>query len=138
MKKYWKQIDWPRTISYIVAAAAVVLLYLVLSHLRLIGGVVGRVLYYLRTFIWALVLAYVLRPLVARLDRTVFGFMKKPKASNALSVALAYVICFAAVGLLGWIVMPQLIESLRSLAMNLTIYLAKLEQAVVQLAPAPG
>lgn len=134
MKKYWKQINWPQTLSYIVAAAAVVLIYLVLSHLQLLGGAVGRILYYLRTFIWALVIAYVLSPLVARIDQTVFGFMKRRKASNALSVALTYLICIAVVSLLAWIVVPQLVESITSLAANLKVYLEKLEQAVLELA----
>ena len=134
MKKYWKQINWPQTLSYIVAAAAVVLIYLVLSHLRLLGGAIGRILYYLRTFIWALVIAYVLSPLVARIDQSVFGFMKRRNASNALSVALTYLICIAAIALLAWIVVPQLAESITSLAANLSVYLTKLEQAVLELA----
>ena len=134
MKKYWKQINWPQTLSYIVAAAAVVLIYLVLSHLRLLGGAIGRIFYYLRTFIWALVIAYVLSPLVARIDQSVFGFMKQRKASNALSVALTYLICIAAVALLAWIVVPQLAESITSLVSNLNSYLQKLEAAVLELA----
>ena len=133
MKKFWKQINWPQTLSYIVAAAAVVLIYLVLSHLQLLGGAIGRIFYYLRTFIWALVIAYILSPLVARIDQTVFGFMKRRKASNALSVALTYVICIAVVVLLAWIVVPQLGESITSLASNLNQYLEKLEKAAMEL-----
>lgn len=127
MKKLWKSIDWPRTLSVAAAGVIVVLVWMVFSHLGAAFKVIGRVLFYLSTFIAGLVIAYILSPLTQFFNRTIFRRMKRRKVANTISVILTYVVLLGVVALLLYAVIPQLVDSIATLASNLPSYYANFE-----------
>ena len=64
------------------------LVWMVFSHLGAAFKVIGRVLFYLSTFIAGLVIAYILSPLTQFFNRTIFRRMKRRKrcASSATHI----------------------------------------------------
>ncbi len=130
MKKLWKSIDWPRALSVAAAGVIVVMVWLVLSHLGTAFKLVGRALFYLSTFIVGLVIAYILSPMTQFFNRTIFRRMKRRKLANTISVILTYLVLFGIVTLILYAVIPQLVDSIATLASNLSNYYANFEAFV--------
>jgi len=132
MKKYWNQIDWAKTFSYAVAAAAVVLVYMLFNHLGSLVSAVGKVFYYLSSFLTGVIIAYILSPLSLWIQRTVFKHMRNRRTATALSVLITFLLLFGVVGLIFSFAIPQLADSISTLASNLTGYFDTFEKHLIR------
>ncbi|MBQ9941347.1 MAG: AI-2E family transporter [Clostridia bacterium] len=80
-------------------------------------------------FIYALVIAYLLNPVMAFAENKIFRFRKKPKFAlrRALSVIVAYIFGIAVVSVLLLSIIPQLTKSTEMLINNFNLYKDNLE-----------
>ena len=127
MKKYFQQIDWAKTVSYAVAATAVVLVYVLFSHIGTLAQAVGKVFYYLSSFLTGVIIAYILSPLSQWIQNTIFKHMRNRRSANALAVLITFLLLFGVVALIFSFAIPQLADSISTLASNLTGYFSTFE-----------
>ena len=123
-----KYLYWGITAFCVIAAS--ILFYMALRFLpdlRRFFTSVGKVL---SPFIWGFVITYLIAPLMKALERNVFGplgrriFPKKggQKLARALSVALAELILVAILAGLVYLILPQLVESIKMIYDNRNAY----------------
>ncbi len=136
MKRFrWdkKYLHWGVT-AFLVIAAAIVF-YMIVNHLGFLGGALrsfGRII---SPFIWGLVIAYLLYPLMRIYQRGIFQplwkfLLKKnkkadklvPKLSRGFSVFLAILSLLVILTGLVWLVAPQMYNSIETIIVNSSDY----------------
>ncbi|MBE6996962.1 MAG: AI-2E family transporter [Ruminococcaceae bacterium] len=136
MKRFrWdkKYLHWGVT-AFLVIAAAIVF-YMIVNHLGFLGGALrsfGRII---SPFIWGLVIAYLLYPLMRIYQRGIFQplwkfLLKKnkkadklvPKLSRGFSVFLAIISLLVILTGLVWLVAPQMYNSIETIIVNSSDY----------------
>lgn len=110
-----------------VAACIAVVLYVVLTHLGAIGGVIGKFTGYFGPVILGLILAYLMNPLAKLYQRKLFAKLKKESLRWTLSVILAVITAIVVLFLLLGILIPQLAASIATLVSNMDSYVASLD-----------
>ena len=107
---------------YAVAACIAVILFVVLSNFQGIWGAIKTFVGFFRIVISGCIIAFIVNPLSKLLARTIFKKVKKDKRRLALSnlVAFILVILFIIFSLV--IVIPQLIDSIKTFLDNLGTY----------------
>ncbi len=142
MKRFrWdkKYLYWGMTAFCVVAAAIV--FYMLINHLGWLRGALHKLGGILSPFIWGLVIAYLLYPLMRIYQKYLFEplakrlYKKSPKAASAVpkfsrgfSVLLAIISLVVVLGGMLWLVIPQLYSSVESLIVNSTDYVAKADE----------
>ena len=111
---------------YTVAACIAVVLYVALTHLRVIGGVLGMIGGFLTPIFLGAVLAYLINPLAKLFQRGVFRNVRSLSLRWGLSVALAVIAVAAFFAAILVMLIPQLINSVSTFAENLDVYKATL------------
>ena len=107
----------PRTVGdWLGLALGVALIFGGVAQLPALAACIGRLGGMLRPFLWGLVLAYVLDIPTRWFAAKTFG------GRRGAGAAVSYALLFGAVGLLLWLVLPQLAESLTSLFGKLAAY----------------
>ena len=107
----------PRTVGdWLGLALGVALIFGGVAQLPALTAGIGRLGGMLRPFLWGLVLAYVLDIPTRWFAAKCFG------GRRGAGAAVSYALLFGAVGLLLWLVFPQLAESLTSLFGKLAAY----------------
>lgn len=129
MKK-WKELLEKPWAAYTFALCAAVLLYMVLSHLNTIGGVLHSFLSLISPVITGVIVAYLLDPIAKFFEIRVFKKVKKERSKRALSV-IATLVCFVLLlALLLVALIPSLVQSITKLVSNWADYTAKLEGVI--------
>lgn len=139
MKKFrWdkKYLYWGITAFLVVAAA--MLFYLFLSNLGVLGSFFGKLLNILSPFVWGLVIAYLLDPLMKIYERSFFtplgkrmysgkadGVKRLRKFSRGMAVFLAVLTLVAVFAATVWLIVPRLYQSLESMVLNSSTYIRK-------------
>ena len=139
MKRFrWdkKYLHWGVT-AFLVIAAAIVF-YMIVNHLAWVGGALRRFMAILSPFVWGLVIAYLLYPLMRIYQRGVFHplwklLLRKSKKADALlpKFARGSAVFFAMISLLIiltgliWLVAPQMYSSIESIIVNSGEYVDK-------------
>ena len=133
------QFKWDRKYLYWgLTAFAVILgilvIYLLLTNLSPIFAGIGYVLGAFKAVIYGIALAYLLNPLMKRMELPVFYrwgkklFKEKPQKVKgfvrAMALTLTVLIVIIALSLLLWMVLPRLYESIVTLVGNLPQYLS--------------
>ncbi|MEM1484535.1 AI-2E family transporter [Oscillospiraceae bacterium PP1C4] len=125
--------------SYCIVATFTVVLYLGLSNLNKLSGMVGMMLHLLAPFIIGLVIAFILNDMMTFFERKVFyrlGNGKSSKSANlirGLSLLATYLLMFAGIAILLTVVVPQLATSIAQLGINIPIYTTSLQKLAEQL-----
>ena len=138
MKRFrWdkKYLYWGVTAFCVVAAS--ILFYMLLNHLTGIRIALRRLVSILSPFVWGLVIAYLLYPLLKIYQRGLFLPLARriyknkaradtaaPKLARGLSVLLCIITLLVIVGGVVWLVVPQLYASLEKLVTNSSDYVA--------------
>ena len=117
---------------YTVAACAAVLLYVVLTHLSEIGGAVRTFGSFFASLVLGCVLAYLMNPLAMLYQRSVFKGVRRDKLRWPLSVGLALLTVLLVLALLLGTLIPQLVDSIGTLLVNMDGYLASLRTLTEQ------
>lgn len=121
---YFKQ-KW---VSYSIATCTAVILYMVLSHFGSIFSGISKIMGFVRPVISAIIIAYVLNPFANVFDRKVFSGIKNQKTRWTLSVLCSLIILAAIIILLCVALVPQLADSVTTLASNMDDYLDALQE----------
>ncbi|MBR2561339.1 MAG: AI-2E family transporter, partial [Eubacterium sp.] len=129
-KKDWLNKKW---VALTVAICAGVVLFVLLSHLPGILDAIGRFLHVFRPIFIGIALAYVIDPLVKLFEKYVFKKVRLEKARHLISVLVTIVIVLFLIVLLGFFVVPQLVESISSFVGNIGKYTQSLEDLIRQL-----
>ena len=117
-----------RWIPYTIAVCSGVILYLLLTHLKNLGALIGGLFHFISPVVYGLIIAYILDALVVLLEKFPFGKMKRRKAARVLSIILAVLIVLALITLILGTLIPQLVESIGGLISNLNSYVSSLRQ----------
>lgn len=134
MKYRWdKKYKYWGVTAFLVLAAAITF-YCLLTNLSAVGAVVGKVVSSLSGILYGLVFAYLLAPVVNKLESTLLKklpdkvFKKKPgkgkRFTRGLAVTVSVALGVLLVTLLCLLVLPQLIQSIGTLATNMSTYVS--------------
>ncbi len=132
MKYRWdKKYKYWGVTAFLVLAAAITF-YGLINNLPAVGAVFGEIFSALSGILYGLVFAYLLAPVVNKLEATVFKklpdkmFKKKPgkgkRFTRGLAVGLSVSVGVLLVTLLCVLVLPQLVQSIGGLAANMSEY----------------
>ncbi len=96
--------------------------FLVFSHIALIGTYVGRIFSFFSPVLTAFIVAYALDPFCTLYEEKLFGKMKNSIAARGAAVIMTVIIALAALVLLMVGLIPQLVESVKTLTGNARRY----------------
>lgn len=125
LKKPW--------VAYTVAICSGVILYLLLSHLNVIGQGIAAFFGFVQPVLIGLVMAYVINPLAKALQVSLFRGMRKERVAWYLSVAFAIIFIILGIVILLVMLIPQLVESVQTLISNATLYSDSISDALENL-----
>ena len=132
MKFNKNQLNTP-WIAYTIATCSAVVLYIVLSHL----DVIGRALHGLGTFVSpivvAAIIAYILNPLVSVYETYVFKKIRGKRLRHDLSTAFALLTFFLVVIILLVALIPQVMNGIGTFIGSFEIYARSLQRFLGQL-----
>ncbi len=116
--------------AFAVIALSILLVFFCLN-VSVVLSFVNRVLAILSPVVYALVITYLMNPLVSWFERRVFAFLvkKKPRYQlrRALSIAAAFVLMLLVLGVFLYIVLPQIVTSTVGLVSSMSSYIVNLE-----------
>ncbi len=107
-----------------VAISIGVILFVVLTHLGMILGGIGKLVRFFMPVIMAVVIAYIVNPLSKLYEKLIYGKSGGQKKRHKLSNILAFVTFILLLALILFMLIPQLVDSVMFLADNLDDYLA--------------
>ena len=112
---------------YTVAICSGVVLFVVLTHLPQIFGILHTFADYFGTVIMGCVIAYIMNPLAKFFERTLFKGIKNERMRRPASAMFTLALLLILTVLLFVMLIPQLFNSMRTLAANLDTYIVSLE-----------
>ncbi len=134
-----KKIEWNNkytTIAvYVFLVVAACLLFKAgVEQFDVIWGWFQKIIGYLFPFIYGFVLAYLLSPLVRRIEKPLKNNTQlRPKARRGIDMACAYLLVVIIIGVFGMVVGPVLAESTAQLVGNVSFYSKKINELINQL-----
>lgn len=117
-----------RWVANTIALCSAVAFYMILKNLSNIFTGVGSFFSFLKPIIVAAVIAYIFNPVAKLFETKVLKKMKNRKTAWKLSVALALIVIILAVTLLFVALIPQLADSIMTLASNMGGYIDSAEE----------
>ncbi len=123
MRKELKKPWYPLAAALCIAAA----FYVLLTHLRTVGGVLKTLGSFFSPVVMGLVLAYLMNPLYRLFQGRVFKRVKREKLRRSFALTLTVLLVMAFLALLGFTLIPQLVSSVKLFIGNLDGYVEKLE-----------
>ncbi len=134
-----KKIDWNNKYTTIavyvfLVVAACLLFGAAVDQFDVIWMWIRKIIGFLFPFIYGFVLAYILSPLVRRMETPLRKSGRlSPKACRGLAMAGSYLLVAAALSAFGMVVLPVLVESAAQLVGNVRFYTERLNELVNQL-----
>lgn len=134
-----KKIDWNNKYTTIavyvfLVVAACLLFYAAVDQFDVIWEFFCTIVRYLLPFIYGFVLAYILSPLVRRMEAPLRKSGRLSlKACRGLAMAGSYLLVAAALSIFGMVVLPVLVESAAQLVGNVRFYTERLNELINQL-----
>ena len=104
------------------AACSAVVLFLLLSNLRVIGRGIGGLIGFVKPVLIGLIIAYVTDPLVVFFEQKVFRRVRQDTVRRGLGVLLTFFSIVLFIVLILVALIPQLISSVRLFISNLDSY----------------
>ncbi len=132
MKPDWKNPKYKSVSIYvIITAAAIIAILLFLLNLSYFGNAIAALFGILTPFIVGAGIAYLLSRPAAFMERKVFAFVERkkphPGLRRSLSILTVFLIMFGIIGALIYFIIPQIIESLSLLIVNIPTYIYDIE-----------
>ncbi len=125
--KIWQRLVSPRILASIIIVLMGVGFYVALQNFEAVLEWLNDILSILSPFIFAFALAYLLNPLVKKVNVKLSKIIpKKDKLRNNISIMISYVIALAFLSLIVAMVIPQVILSITTLFNSLPIYIDNL------------
>ena len=132
MKFNKNQLNTP-WIAYTIATCSAVVLYIVLSHLDVIGRALRGLGTFVSPIVVAAIIAYILNPLVAVFETYVFKKIRSKRVRHDLSTAFALLSFFLVVIILLVSLIPQVINGIVTFVGNFETYARSLQRFLKQL-----
>ena len=122
----WLRQQFSRSVAVFLAVAACIFLYFLLLRVDEVSGIIGTFLSVSKPIIYGLAIAYLLNPIVRKVDGRLVPFLerkcpklkKKEQLSRAVGIFAALVFLLAVVVALLNMMLPELYRSLRDMLMN--------------------
>lgn len=134
-KKYFR---WGLTAFIVIAAS--ILFYLIISASKSLADIFGSIMGAFTPMLLGFAFAFIKKPLLRLLELPVFykwgikvykGDDRKAKSfSRGIGVALTTIVIFLIVGLLLWMIIPRLYESVQTIVKNLPVYYADIRNTL--------
>ena len=119
--------------AFLVIAAAIALFYLINEHAT-VGRVIGTFVSLMMPFIYGAALAYILNPVLNWLEKKVFprlfGERLPRRARRRIGVLISFIFAAAVVAIFLAILIPQIVESINSLAQSIYAFLPQAQQTL--------
>lgn len=119
--------------AFLVIAAAIALFYLINEHAT-VGRVIGTFVSLMMPFIYGAALAYILNPVLNWLEKKVFprlfGERLFRRARRRIGVLISFIFAAAVVAIFLAILIPQIVESINSLAQSIYAFLPQAQQTL--------
>ena len=131
--KFDKDLLKEKWAAYTVALCSAVVLYMVLTHLNVLGHLLAGIWKIGSPVFMALVIAYVMAPLVDMYSKYVLHRVEQEKLRHTLSVLLAVLSVVLFFVILMVALVPQVIDSIVMFVGNLNIYVLSFQQFMRQL-----
>ncbi|MCI9509747.1 MAG: AI-2E family transporter [Angelakisella sp.] len=134
-----KKIEWNNKYTTIavyvfLVVAACVLFGAAVQNFQMIWGFFCKIVKYLLPFIYGFVLAYILSPLVRRLEKPLKEKTSlSPRARRSFAMAGSYLLVIIAISTFGMVVLPVLVESAGQLIGNVSFYTGRINELINQL-----
>ena len=119
--------------AYTIAAVIGVVTYLLLSNISGVLSWIYKAVNLMSPIIIGLVIAYLINLIVVFFERKVFKKIKKPKLRSVLSVTVSIIIVLVLLGLIMWLVLPDVIKSSSNFVHNARHYSSYLEDTLIKL-----
>lgn len=129
--KDWLHKNW---MPYTVASCSAVLLYVILTHLHVVGKYVAGLFNIVEPIFAGLIFAYLTDPISRFYERTLFKKIKLKKLSRNLSILTMVITVLLIIGLFALALGPQLVESIAVLVGNIGTYAGQLQENLSALA----
>ncbi len=111
-------------------ACTAVILYVLLSNIGTVLDTVGAVISFFTPLILGAIIAYMINPLAKQLSMTLFKKVKRERVKWTLSAVIALLLVVILVGFMLGILIPQLIDSIKTFSANLDGYLEAFQNFV--------
>ena len=95
-------------------ACTAVILYVVLSNISTVLDTIGAVLSFFTPLFLGAIIAYMINPLAKQLSMTVFKKVKRKRVQWTLSAVMALIMVVVLLGFMLGILIPQIIDSIRT------------------------
>ena len=130
-----KYINWGITAFCVIAGS--IIFYMLLHYVGSLKRGLDSLTGILSPFIWGLVIAYLLKPLMEFYERKCFSpLLRKcgvkktsslgiPKGARGLTVTMAEITMVAIIGLLVYLILPQVYNSIQTIVENTPVYVDK-------------
>ena len=134
-----KKIEWNNKYTTIavyvfLVVAACVLFGAAVQNFQMIWGFFCKIVKYLLPFIYGFVLAYILSPLVRRLEKPLKEKTSlSPRTRRSFAMAGSYLLVIIAISTFGMVVLPVLVESAGQLIGNVSFYTGRINELINQL-----
>ncbi len=126
MKKFRDQ-PW---YSLAVSISIGVVLFVVLSNINHVIDGIGTFLGFFSTVFLGAVIAYIINPLAMLFRRRIFGRIKNEKLKATLGNTLAFISVLLFLTFMGIAIIPQLIDSFKTFALNFNGYVRGLQRTL--------
>ena len=123
----FKEIKNKKWFNGMLIACTAVTLFVVLSNIGKVLHVIGAAISFFMPLIFGAIIAYMINPLAKKLSQTLFKKVKRRNVQWTLSAVLALIIVVLVVGFMLGILIPQLIDSIRTFSANFNTYLEALQ-----------
>lgn len=108
--------------AYTFAMCSAVVLYVILSHIESVVMVVESFCGFFSPIVLGLVISYVINPISIVFERWLSKIIKKEPIAHGIAVAGTIIVTFAAIVAILVLLIPSLIDSIRSVIANLSLY----------------
>ena len=128
MKKWFDSSHISLILSITIAGLLIVSLYFAILNIQIFIGLWNELVVVLTPFMYGLILAFLMSPIVNFFEKKVFiGFKWKNNTKRIVSVILSLLITFEIIILFFSFIIPQLISSLSSISEKLPEYIVIVE-----------
>ena len=131
--KFDKNLLKEKWFAYTFALCAAVVLYLLLTHLGTLLQILGKIWKVFSPVFMAIVIAYVMNPLVRTISTHVLYRVEKESLRHTLSVLLSILAVVLFFVILMVALVPQVVDSVLTFAGNLNMYVNSLQGLMHQL-----
>lgn len=125
MKKKFKDLFTPRTLTIIIVALICIASYIILLNFSAVKQAFTTFYGYVSPIVSGFIIAYLLNPAVVFFRDVCFKRIRQRSAANALAVTVTVILILALLVTLMAFVIPELYSSVKSLFVNIDSYIAQ-------------